>query len=104
MRPGQALTFTLVVTEHVAGLAHDQSSAADSLTINVDNSNQPPSACASAVDLMGDCNNRQDMGTVDENTVGVTLYGLGADPDGDMLTFSWTQVHDTWVRRFNQVT
>ncbi len=44
---------------------------------------------------MGDCNNRQDMGTVDENTVGVTLYGLGTDPDGDMLTFSWTQVHDT---------
>src|SRR5205814_5381375 len=35
---GQALTFTLVVTEHIAGLAHDKDSAqADSVTINVDN-------------------------------------------------------------------
>jgi hypothetical protein len=92
---GQALTFTLVVTESLAGLGHPQNSAADSVTINVDNVNQPPTAYASAVDAMGNPGNVQSMGTVDENTVGVTLYGFGTDPDGDVLTFSWTQVHDT---------
>jgi hypothetical protein len=91
---GTALTFKLVVTEHIDGLAHDQDSAPDSVTINVDNVNQPPTAYASAVDAMGIPANVQSMGTVDENTVGVTLYGFGTDPDNDLLTFSWTQVHD----------
>ena len=35
------------------------------------------------------------MAEVDENTGGVTLYGSGSDPDGDPITFHWTQVHDT---------
>src|SRR4029077_739359 len=87
---GQALTFTLVVTEQVAGLAHTQDSAADSVTINVDNVNQPPSAHASA-----DPNIIDDMADVDENTVGVTLYGFASEPDGDPISFHWNQLHDT---------
>src|SRR5207249_3054046 len=75
---GQTLTFTLVVTEQVAGLAHTQDSTPDSVTINVDNVNQPPTAYASA-----DPNSIVDMGAVPENTAGVTLYGSGSDPDGD---------------------
>jgi hypothetical protein len=86
---GQALTFTLVVTEQVAGLAHAQSSAADSVTINVDNVNQPPTAYASSDPI-----NIVSMAEVDENTA-VTLYGAGSDPDGDAVSFNWTQVHDT---------
>ncbi len=35
------------------------------------------------------------MATVPENTDTVTLYGFGTDPDNDVLTFNWTQVHDT---------
>jgi large repetitive protein len=91
---GQALTFTLVVTEHLAGLAHDQNSAADSVTINVDNVNQPPTAIANTIN---DPNNIVSMATVAENTAGVTLYGFGTDPDGDGLTFSWTQVQGPTV-------
>jgi large repetitive protein len=91
---GTALTFKLVVTEHLDGLAHDQDSAPDSVTINVDNVNQPPTAYASAVDAMGNSSKVQSMGTVDENTMAVTLYGFGTDLDGDTLTFNWTQVHD----------
>jgi len=83
---GQALIFTLVVTEHLNGLSHDQASAADSVTINVDNVNQPPTAYASA-----DPNNIVDIAEVDENSF-VTLYGSGSDPDGDSVTFYWTQV------------
>ena len=86
---GQAFTFTLVVTETVAGLAHTQNSAPDSVTINVDYVNQPPSAYASA-----DPNAIDDMAEVDENSF-VTLYGSGSDPDGDSLSYHWTQVHDT---------
>jgi hypothetical protein len=89
---GQALTFTLVVTEHVTGLAHDQNSAADSVTINVNNVNQPPTAIANTID---DPYTIVPMATVPENTDPVTLYGFGTDPDNDLLTFSWTQVHDT---------
>ena len=88
---GTALTFKLVVTEHIDGLAHDQDSAPDSVTINVDNVNQPPTALANTID---DPNTIVSMATVDENTAGVTLYGFGADPDNNLLTFSWTQVHD----------
>jgi len=87
---GQALTFTLVVTEHLAGLAHDQNSAPDSVTINVDNVNAPPTAYASS-----DPNSIVSMAEVDENTAPVTLYGFGTDPDGDAVSFTWTQVHDT---------
>jgi hypothetical protein len=87
---GQTLTFTLIVTEQVAGLAHTQDSAPDSVTINVDNVNQPPTAYASA-----DPNSIVDMAEVDENTAGVTLYGSGSDPDADPITFHWNQVHDT---------
>ncbi len=86
---GQALTFTLVVTEHLAGLPDKDSAKPDSVTINVDNVNAPPTAYASFVN---DPNHIVDTGTVDENTVGVTLYGFGTDPDGDSLTFTWTQV------------
>jgi chitinase len=89
---GQALTFTLVVTEHLAGLAHDQNSAPDSVTINVDNVNAPPTATANTIN---DPNNIVSMATVDENAVGVALYGFGTDLDGDALSFHWTQVHDT---------
>jgi large repetitive protein len=89
---GQALTFTLVVTEHLAGLSHDKDSAPDSVTINIDNVNQPPTALANTIN---DPNTIISMATVSENTVGVTLYGFGTDPDNDPLTFTWTQVHDT---------
>jgi hypothetical protein len=88
---GTALTFKLVVTEHIDGLAHDQDSAPDSVTINVDNVNQPPTALANTIN---DPSNIVSMATVDENTAGVTLYGFGTDPDNDVLTFNWTQVHD----------
>ncbi len=88
---GQALTFKLVVTEHIDGLAHDQDSAPDSVTINVDNLNQPPTALANTIN---DPNNIVSMATVNENTMGVTLYGFGSDPDGDLMSFTWTQVHD----------
>jgi large repetitive protein len=91
---GQALTFTLVVTEQVAGLAHAQNSAADSVTINVDNVNAPPTAQASAVD-QNDPAYPKDMAEVPENTDPVTLYGFGSDPDFDAISFTWTQVHDT---------
>jgi hypothetical protein len=86
---GQVLTFTLVVTEHVAGLAHDQNSTPDSVTINVDNVNQPPSAIANTIN---DPYTIVSMADVSENTDPVTLYGFGTDPDNDLLTFSWTQV------------
>ncbi len=80
---GQALTFKLVVTEHIDGLAHDQDSAPDSVTINVDNLNQPPTALANTIN---DPNNIVSMATVNENTMGVTLYGFGSDPDGDLMS------------------
>ena len=89
---GTTLTFGLIVTEHLDGLAHDKDSASDSLTINVDNVNQPPTAFASAAN---DPNNIAMMAEVKENTVSVPLYGFGSDPDGDAISFSWTQVHDT---------
>src|SRR4029453_8329873 len=41
---GTTLTFSLVVTEHVNGLAHDKDSASDSMTIHVDYVNKPPAA------------------------------------------------------------
>jgi large repetitive protein len=88
---GQALTFTLVVTEHLAGLATDKASAPDSVTINVDNVNAPPTAVANSVN---DPNNIVSPGVVAENTDPVTLYGFGSDPDGDTISFHWTQVHD----------
>jgi K319-like protein len=57
---------------------------------------QPPIAYASFVN---DINHITPEGTVSESSctalTNVTLYGFGTDPDGDMLTFNWTQVHDT---------
>jgi large repetitive protein len=91
---GQVLTFNLVVTEHLDGLSHDQNSAADSVTINVDNVNAPPTAITNTIN---DQYNIVPMATVAENTVGVTLYGFGTDPDNDALTFSWTQVQGPTV-------
>src|SRR6266516_2912777 len=91
---GSTLTFTLVVTDHLAGLAHDQDSAPNSVTINVDNVNAPPTAQASAVDE-NDPAYPKGMAEVHENTDPVTLYGFGSDPDGDAISFTWTQVHDT---------
>jgi hypothetical protein len=89
---GAALTFTLVVTESRTGLATTKDSASpDSVTINVDNVNQPPTALANTIN---DPNNIVSSAPVAENTTGVTLYGFGTDPDGDALTFHWTQVHD----------
>jgi REJ domain/Putative Ig domain len=91
---GTTLTFTLKVTEHVDGLSHDQDSAADSVTINVDHVNQPPTAYASTQPIV-DPNNLVSMAEVPENTDPVTLYGAGSDPENAPLTFHWTQVHDT---------
>jgi Putative Ig domain/Bacterial Ig domain len=91
---GTTLTFTLVVTEQVAGLANAKNSAPDSVTINVDNVNAPPTAQASAVDE-NDLAYPKEMAEVPENTDPVTLYGFGSDPDGDAISFTWTQVHDT---------
>ena len=82
---GQALTFTLVVTEHLAGLAHDQNSPADSVTINIDHVNQPPTAVANTIN---DPDTIVPMAEVPENTDPVTLYGFGSDPDGDGLFFN----------------
>jgi hypothetical protein len=59
------------------------------VTINVDNVNQPPTAVASTDPI-----NIVPMAEVDENTDPVTLYGFASDPDGDAVTFTWTQVHD----------
>jgi hypothetical protein len=89
---GATLTFTLVVTEHIDGLAHDKDSAPDQVTINIDNVNQPPTALANTIN---DPNNIFSMASVDENTDPVTLFAFGSDPDGDNITFNWTQVHDT---------
>src|SRR6266480_2141425 len=92
---GSTLTFTLVVTEHLAAVsAHDQDSAPNSVTINVDNVNAPPTAQASAVDE-NDPAYPKGMAEVPENTDPVTLYGFGSDPDNDAISFTWTQVHDT---------
>src|SRR6266540_541830 len=86
---GQAVTFTLIVTEHLAGLAHDQNSGSDSVTINVDHANQPPTAVANTIN---DPNTIVSMADVPENTDPVTLYGSGSgDPHGDRLTSTWEQ-------------
>jgi hypothetical protein len=90
---GTTLNFSLVVTETRTGLTTTKDSAADPLTINIDNVNQPPTALASAVN---DIDNIVSMAVVDENTDPVTLYGFGTDPDGDSASFTWTQVHDTF--------
>jgi hypothetical protein len=89
---GTTLTFSLVVTEHIDGLAHDKDSAPNSVTINVDNVNAPPTALANTIN---DSVNIVSMASVEENTDPVTLYGFGSDPDGDSISFTWTQVHDT---------
>jgi hypothetical protein len=73
MPGGADLVFQLVVNDgHL-------SSAADSVTISVQNVNKPPVAFAGAAQ------------TVDEGTL-VTLDGSGSsDPDGDVLTYLWEQ-------------
>ena len=74
---GQALTFTLVVTEHVPGLAHDQNSAADSVTINVANVNQPPTAIANTIN---DAVQHRPDGDGARGDVNNLVYGFGTDP------------------------
>jgi hypothetical protein len=89
---GTSYTFTLKVTEHRAGFP-PKDSEPDQVVIMV---KQPPIAYASFVN---DPNNITPEGTVDESScttlTDVTLYGFGVDPDGDLLTYAWTQVHDT---------
>jgi hypothetical protein len=71
---GDSLTFDLTVTDGHGG------SKTDSVTITVQYVNQSPVADAGLDD------------TKDENTV-MTLDGSGSsDPDGNTLTYSWSQV------------
>jgi hypothetical protein len=93
---GASYTFTLVVTEHRGGGLPDKQSAPDQVVIRV---KQPPIAYASAVDAMGNPSNVVPEGNTNESsclvTTNVMLYGFGSDPDLDMFTYNWTQVHDT---------
>ncbi|HEY2032038.1 MAG TPA: myxosortase-dependent M36 family metallopeptidase [Myxococcales bacterium] len=69
---GASLTFSVTVT--AAGVAR-----AASTSVSVLNVNHAPSASAGPNQ------------SVDERTVG-QLHGSGLDPDGDALTYSWTQL------------
>jgi len=89
---GTSYTFTLVVTEQRPGFP-PKDSAPDQVVIMV---KQPPVAYASFVN---DINHITSQGTVSESScttfTNVTLYGFGVDPDNDLLSFNWMQVHDT---------
>src|SRR6266700_4292631 len=91
---GASYNFTLVVTEHRPGLPAKDST--DQVVIRV---KQPPMAYASAIDPTGNPSNVAPKGNSDESgcttPTTVTIYGFGIDPDNDVLTPQWTQVHDT---------
>jgi phosphatidylserine/phosphatidylglycerophosphate/cardiolipin synthase-like enzyme len=71
---GESLTFELTVTDNYG------ESSKDNVTIFVNNLNQPPIADAGPGQLVNETNI-------------VTLDGTGSsDPDGDGLTYIWTQV------------
>jgi REJ domain/Bacterial Ig domain len=71
--PGETLTFTLTVSDGIA-------SSSTNLSVFVQNVNHAPSASAGA------------GFSVNEGQTGVMLDGSGGDPDGDPLTYAWTQV------------
>jgi MYXO-CTERM domain-containing protein len=68
---GSTLTFQLTVSD-------GQSTASDTVSINVNSVNRAPSVTASSV-------------TVDERST-ATLSATGSDADGDTLTYAWTQL------------
>ena len=75
---GATLTFKLTVSDGI-------DNASDTVDIFVENVNHPPIANA------GDDQTRNEASLV-------TLDGIGSgDPDGDLLTFNWTQISGTPV-------
>lgn len=79
---GETLTFALTVSDEIA-------SATDTVNVFVDNINHPPTAEAGADQ------------TVNEGTL-VMLDGTASnDPDGDTLTYTWTQISGPLVTLSN---
>src|ERR671923_316185 len=72
---GDALAFELTVTDNDGA-----TSTADSVSVTVNNVNQPPTANAGA-----------DF-SVNEGTTGVQLQGSGQDADGTISSYQWEQV------------
>ncbi|MCP3142014.1 myxosortase-dependent M36 family metallopeptidase [Pyxidicoccus sp. QH1ED-7-1] len=68
---GETLTFRLTVSD-------GQATNSDEVSVQVSNENRGPAVTASAV-------------TVDERTT-ATLTASGTDPDGDTVSYTWTQV------------
>jgi hypothetical protein len=77
--PGDALTFQLTVTDNGG------SSATDTVTINVSNMNQAPTANAGPDQ------------TVDEQTMVTLDSSNSSDPDDDNVSYLWTQTSGTSV-------